>query len=210
MTNVPTAGLEGRALACRRGGRIVFRDVAFALAPGDLLVLRGPNGAGKSTLLRLIAGLIGPAQGELRWGGDAVADDPAAHRARTGYVGHADALKPALSAAEHLTFHAALRDAAGDTVAAALAAFGLAHLAATPARFLSQGQRRRVALARLVAAPCPLWLLDEPTNGLDADSVVALETAIARRRASGGIVIAATHLDFAGAGARTLTLGGPA
>lgn len=210
MTTVPTAGLEGRALACRRGGRIVFRDVAFVAAPGDLLVLRGPNGAGKSTLLRLVAGLIGPAQGDITWDGEAVADDPAAHRARTGYVGHADALKPAMTAAEHLAFHAALRDADGRAVPAALAAFGLARLAATPTRYLSQGQRRRVALARLVAAPCALWLLDEPTNGLDTESVAALEAAIVRRRETGGIVIAATHLDFAGADARTLTLGSPA
>lgn len=207
MESTPTAGLEGRALACRRGGRTVFRALDLAAAPGDLLVLRGANGTGKSSLLRLLAGLLAPSEGRLAWDGEAVDEDPAAHRRRVAYVGHTDALKPTLTPAEHMRFHAALRAAPGDACAAALDAFGLGALAGVPARFLSQGQRRRAALARLVAAPAALWLLDEPTNGLDAASVEALARAVARHRASGGIVVAATHLEFAGASARTLTLG---
>jgi heme exporter protein A len=207
MDSTPTAGLEGRALACRRGGRGVFHGLDFAAAPGDLVVLRGANGAGKSSLLRMIAGLLPPAAGTLVWDGEDIAEDPGAHRRRLAYVGHGDALKPALTLAEHLRFHAKLRGADEAGCAAALDAFALAPLADMPARFLSQGQRRRAALARLLAAPAPLWLLDEPTNGLDAPSVDALAHAVARQRAGGGIVVAATHLEFAGAAARTLALG---
>lgn len=201
------ASFEAHDLACLRGGRIVFRQLDFRVEAGGLLVLRGPNGAGKSSLLRMMAGLIGPAHGAMSWNGDDIADDPDAHRARAAYAGHSDALKPALTVAEHLTFHAKLRGQAADKIAAALDAFALTKLADLPARLLSQGQRKRVALARLIAAPAPLWLLDEPTNGLDADSTARLEAAIAAHRETGGIAVAATHLDFAGAGATTLTLG---
>jgi heme exporter protein A len=204
-----TAGLEGQAPACRRGGRLVFRDVDLRARRGDLVVLRGANGTGKSSLLRVLAGLLGPAGGTLAWDGEDVARDPAAHRARLHFVGHNDALKPTLTLGEHIAFHAALRGAPDGDPAAALDAFGLAALADVPARFLSQGQRRRAALARLLAAPAPLWLLDEPTNGLDEAATGGLARAIARHRAGGGIVVAATHLDFAGADARTLTLGSP-
>ena len=201
------ASFEAHDLACLRGGRIVFRQLDFRVEAGGLLVLRGPNGAGKSSLLRMMAGLIGAAHGALLWNGDDIADDPDAHRARVSYAGHSDALKPALTVAEHLVFHAKLRGQAADRIAAALDAFALTKLADLPARLLSQGQRKRVALARLIAAPAPLWLLDEPTNGLDADSTARLEAAIAAHRETGGVAVAATHLDFAGAGATTLTLG---
>ncbi|MBI3507042.1 MAG: heme ABC exporter ATP-binding protein CcmA [Proteobacteria bacterium] len=207
MNTDSTAGLEGLALACRRGGRMVFRHVELRVAPGDLVVLRGPNGAGKSSLLRVLAGLIARTDGTLEWDGTDIGTDPAAHRARLHFVGHADALKPTLTLAEHLAFHAALRGAVADP-AGALDAFGLGALGRTPARFLSQGQRRRAALARLLAAPAPLWLLDEPNNGLDAAANEALAHAIAKHRAGGGMVVAATHLDFPGTDARTLTLGG--
>lgn len=199
---------EGHDLGCVRAGRIVFARRAFRIEAGGLLVLRGPNGAGKSSLLRLMAGLLPPAHGTLLWNGEDVADDPYAHRARLAYAGHDDALKPGLSVIEHLEFHAALRGARALRLEAALSAFGLEALAKTPARFLSAGQRKRVALARLVAAPAPLWLLDEPSNGLDAGAVAKLEAAIAAHRRDGGIVVAATHLDFAGADAGTLLLDG--
>jgi heme exporter protein A len=199
---------EGHDLACVRAGRIVFARRAFRVEAGGLLILRGPNGAGKSSLLRLMAGLIPPAHGALLWNGEDVADDPDAHRARLAYAGHDDALKPGMSVAEHLEFHAATRGAAKARIGEALAAFGLEALAKTHARFLSAGQRKRVALARAIAAPASLWLLDEPGNGLDAPSLARLEAAIANHRKQGGIVVAATHLDLAGADAATLTLDG--
>lgn len=209
--NLPDMGtppvFEGSDLACVRAGRIVFRHLAFRVEAGGLLILRGPNGAGKSSLLRLMAGLLPSAHGALSWNGEDIADDPDSHRARASYMGHDDALKPGLGVTEHLEFHASLRGARGD-IDAALAAFGLEALAKTPARFLSAGQRKRVALARLIAAPAPLWLLDEPSNGLDATSTASLEAAIAAHRKNGGIVVAATHLEFAGADAITLALDG--
>ena len=190
-----TARLSAAGLTCDRGERRVFSHVGFEVAAGGALAVVGPNGAGKSSLLRLIAGLLPPAGGVISWDGQAIADEPDAHRARLHYIGHADALKPTLTPAEMLHFHAALRgqritDAAIDT---ALDAFALGPLADLPARFLSQGQRRRAALARLVASPAPLWLLDEPTLGLDADSVERLETALARHRGAGGLAVVATH-----------------
>ncbi len=156
-------------------------------------MLTGANGAGKSSLLRVLAGLLAPLEGSLLWAGaDALADRPA-HARRLRYIGHGDALKPALSAQENLSFFAQLW---GGSVPAALATLGLEALADLPARTLSSGQKRRLALARLALAPCPLWLLDEPTVGLDAASVALLGTLLARHRAAGGMVLAATHLPL--------------
>jgi heme exporter protein A len=171
--------------------------VGFALAAGDALVLRGPNGSGKSSLLRLLAGFLAPAAGRLAWEGAAIGDDPGAHRMRLHWVGHADAIKSALTVRENLAFAAAMAGAADGRIAGALAHFGLAGLAELPGRLLSAGQRRRTALARLLAAPRPLWLLDEPGVGLDAASRTRLEEAIAGHRAGGGLVVLATHGDVA-------------
>jgi heme exporter protein A len=200
------AEFTGTGLACVRGERLVFANLAFRSRPGEALLLTGPNGSGKSSLLRLMAGLIAPAAGRLDWAGTAVTDDPDAHRARLHYVGHLDALKPALTVAENLAFYAALHGHDGG-IGAALAAFDLERLAATPARFLSQGQRRRAALARMLAAPAPLWLLDEPTLGLDDASLARLATMLSTHLARGGHVVAATHAPIAIANARRLELG---
>ncbi len=191
------AHFQGRSLHCRRGGRDVFAGLSFELPPGGALLLTGPNGSGKSSLLRLMAGLLKPAGGELLWEGRPIAQEPEAHAARLHYLGHLDAVKPVLSVAENLSFWAALRGSGGRPPAAAFAAaldsFGLTELAAVPGRLLSAGQRRRLALARLVAAPAELWLLDEPSVGLDHASVGRLAAAIARHRAGGGRVVVATH-----------------
>jgi heme exporter protein A len=188
------AAFVGQDLACRRGGRLIFAELSFALAPGEALLLRGPNGSGKSSLLRLLAGLARPAGGSIRWHKSDIADDRPAHRARTHLLGQADALKPVLSIAENL--HAVSGLLGGNVpVDEALAEFDLRSLAATPARFLSTGQRRRAALARLIAVPRPLWLLDEPGVGLDRSGRAALEAAIARHLAAGGTCIAASHGD---------------
>jgi len=189
------AGLSGRDLACLRGERMVFEGLGFDLAPGGALVLTGPNGSGKTSFLRLVAGLLRPAAGSLAWRGRPVGDDPDALRAELHYVGHLDAVKPLLTVSENLAFWARMRG--GGPVTKALAGFGLTALADVPARFLSSGQRRRVALARLLAAPAALWLLDEPTVGLDSESIEALTTAMAEQRDGGGMVIAATHATLA-------------
>jgi heme exporter protein A len=169
----------------------VFSDISFRVAAGGALLLTGPNGAGKSTLLRLLAGLGRIEAGRLLWQGEAALADLPSHAARVAYLGHLDALKLGLSAVENL------RPWAGHlAVATALEAVGLSALAALPARLLSAGQRRRLALARLLLRPAPLWLLDEPTLGLDAASVARFGTMLARHRATGGLVVAATHLPL--------------
>lgn len=156
--------------------------------------LAGRNGGGKSTLLRILAGLGRADRGSVRWNGEAVTDDREAHAARVGWLGHDDALKPALSARENLESALRVADRPLDRLRPALDALGLVALADLPAGWLSSGQRRRVALARVLASGAPLWLLDEPTVGLDQTSTAALEWAIAAHRAAGGMVIAATHI----------------
>src|SRR4051812_14489759 len=204
-----SARFTGTGLVCDRGERRVFAGLDFAVGDGEALAVVGPNGTGKSSLLRMLAGLLPAADGALAWNGTKIADDPDGHRARLHYVGHQDAVKPALTPAETLTFQANLRGASpsrGD-ILEALEVFGMSGLADLPSRFLSQGQRRRSALARLAAVRAPLWLLDEPTLGLDADSVVRLAGAMARHRADGGMVIVATHGGLALGSHATLDLG---
>lgn len=200
----------GTALGCIRGGRAVFAGLDFSVAPGEALVLLGPNGSGKSTLLRVMAGLLKPTTGKLAWGGTALRDEPELHAARTHYVGHHDAVKPVLSVAENLRFWARLHEPhagrAAGAVDAALARFGLAHLRDIPGKMLSAGQKRRTNLARLLAAPSPLWLLDEPTTALDRANIKVLETVFAEHRGAGGMVVLSTHQDVDLPGARTLHL----
>lgn len=192
-------------LTCIRGERLLFAGLSFAVSPGQMLVLRGPNGSGKTSLLRLCAGLLPAAQGHLAWQGQRVEDalDLARHLA---WLGHAEALKPALTVHENLSFWARFAGRAG-AVDAALAALDLVALADLPARFLSAGQRRRVALARLVAANRTLWLLDEPTNALDSAAVTLFAAQLRAHLAAGGMAIAATHLDFGFADMPVLELG---
>jgi heme exporter protein A len=185
--------LTGERLTCLRGDRLVFRDLDFRAAPGRALVLTGPNGAGKSTLLRLAATLLEPRSGQLVWQGRPVADDPDRYRAAIGYLGHLDAVKPTLTVAENLGFWAR-----GDqsTIDRALEAFALTDKAALPARFLSAGQKRRLALARLTVKGAPIWLLDEPTTALDRRSTALFAQAVSTHLAEGGLALIATHVDL--------------
>jgi heme exporter protein A len=192
-----TAAFAAEDLACVRGGRLVFTDLGFDLRPGEALVLRGPNGTGKSTLLRLLAGFLRPSAGGLSWGGESVTADALEHRARLHFIGHADPVKPLLSVAENVGFAAALAGGAAGALEDALGRFDLGRLAGTPARFLSSGQKRRSNLARLLASPRPLWLLDEPGVGLDSANRARLEECIMAHRATGGVCILATHGDVA-------------
>ncbi|MBV9755834.1 MAG: heme ABC exporter ATP-binding protein CcmA [Alphaproteobacteria bacterium] len=196
--------LTGEGLAAFRGERLVLREIGFTVAAGGALVLTGPNGAGKSTLLRLIAGLIRPVAGTLRWNGADALADPVEHARRLAYLGHENAVKPALTAVENLRFAAAC---ARSGIADALRAVGLAEVADLPTRFFSAGQRRRLALARLVLVPAALWLLDEPTAGLDDAAVATLGELTAAHRRRGGMVVAATHLALPLAAAAELRLG---
>lgn len=199
------ARFEAAELACVRGGRPVFEGLDFAVESGGALLLHGPNGTGKSSLLRILAGMLRPAGGRLLWNGAGVRDDAEAHRARLHYVGHLDALKPLMTPRETLGFFAATRDRVA-AAEAALGQLGIADLADVPGRYLSAGQKRRVALARLVASPARLWLLDEPTVTLDVDATARLEAMMASHRESGGVVIVATHTGIALDGADRLDL----
>jgi heme exporter protein A len=185
-------------LTAVRGGRTVFSGVSFALGAGETLAVTGPNGAGKSTLLRLVAGLLAPVAGNIAL--DPLPADGAIH-----YVGHLDGLKTALSVRQNLEFWRSLWD--GKPVASALETVGLGNLADLPVQVLSAGQRRRVALARLLIAERPLWLLDEPATALDANGEAMLGRVIAAHLAGGGVAMVATHRDLPLAPTTTLTLG---
>lgn len=172
--------LSATDLACRRGDRLLFSGLSLALGPGEALQVTGPNGIGKSSLLRLLAGLMRPFAGSV---------------AVTGGVGLVDE-RPALD--PHLPLCAALGfwqriDGAAD---AQLARLGLADLLDVPVRYLSTGQKKRAALARLLGQAVPVWLLDEPLNGLDRDAVALAETLVAEHCAGGGICLVASHQPF--------------
>ncbi len=205
----PSVAFTGSNLICVRGGRVIFTGLNFSIAPGEALVLLGPNGSGKSSLLRVMAGLLRPFSGSIAWSGEVLANDPESHAARLHYVGHHDAIKAVLSVAENLRFWARLHrpdDQADEAVAAAMEAFGLTRLAGVPGRMLSAGQKRRANLARLLAAPAPLWLLDEPTTALDRHSVGVTEKLLQRHCAEGGMAVLSTHTDIDLPGHRVLQL----
>ena len=192
----PLPLLEATALRCERGERVLFDGLELRLAPGDLVWLRGANGRGKTTLLRTLAGLGTPAAGELRLGGQPLKAVDPGWRRQLVYLAHANALKDDLTAAESLGFAARLAGvpAAAAEVQAALAALGVGALARRPVRTMSQGQRRRVALARLALAPKPaLALLDEPFDALDDDGIDRLAGLLAGIVGAGGAVLFTSH-----------------
>jgi heme exporter protein A len=203
---IDPADLVAEGLSCRRGERLIFRQLSCVLPPGGALLLTGANGSGKSSLLRVLATLLAPETGRITWAGSPVASDLSRYRASLHYVGHLDAIKPALAVGETLAFWAGMRGLPTCAVDAALEAFALDAIADWPCRWLSAGQRRRLALARLIAAPAPVWLLDEPTAALDDDGERRLIAAIERHRATGGRVVIATHQALALADAQFLAL----
>ncbi len=187
-----------------RGGFWLFEGIGFALHPGDVLLVRGANGAGKSTLLRILAGLLSPADGGITYG-NANEQTPPLH-----FLGHTNAIKAGLTVAENIRFWAAFAgvgpEAQAHDAETALDAFNLQPLRDLPARYLSAGQKRRLALARLLASPAALWLLDEPTTALDTASVALFEQAIAVHCANGGMAVIATHQALSVPNAQSLNL----
>ena len=181
-------------VACARRGRWLFEDRSFALGPGGAAVVTGPNGAGKSSLLRIAGGLLAPAAGAVRRDG------------RIALLAETAALDADRTLADALAFWATLDGAPAHVVGDALTALDLAPLADAPVRILSTGQRRRAAMARVLASGAPIWLLDEPANGLDQAAVERLAALVARHRASGGIALVATHLLIAVPDAVEVTL----
>ena len=195
--------LVAENLVLSRGGRVIVDGLSFRLSGGSALLLTGANGSGKTTLLRALAGFLRPASGFVRLKNADEEREPGEHM---HFVGHLDGIKSHLTVQENLGFWAAYLDGGGD-VAAALDAFALTGLADIPAGYLSAGQKRRLALARLAAAKRPVWLLDEPTVSLDAASVALLVTAIDAHVAGGGLAVIATHIPMALARAQEIRLG---
>jgi heme exporter protein A len=199
----PAMRLVAADLACIRGGRQVLSGLGFSIAAGEALLVTGPNGAGKSSLLRAVAGLVPLTGGGISLeGGDP--ELPVCEQAH--YLGHQDAVKPALSVQENLDFWSRFLGDAAIAVDAALAAVGLDGISHLPAGYLSAGQRRRLSIARLIAVPRPIWLLDEPTSALDTAAQATLATLMAQHLDAGGMILAATHGPIGLAGARELRL----
>lgn len=183
--------IEARHLTVFRGERLVLDDVSLSVGQGEAVILQGPNGAGKSTLLRTLAGLRAPDSGTVERG------------SALAWLGHQDALKPGLTLTENLALAARL---GGGGLDDALDALDLAPLRDLPARLLSSGQKRRAAFARVLLARAPLWLLDEPSVGMDAASVERLGALMETHRAQGGGIIVTTHVPLPVGAARTHTL----
>ena len=198
-----TFALTAEALACRRGGRAIFDGVGFRLGNGEAIALTGRNGAGKSSLIAMLSGRLRPEAGAIRL--DGLDDTPLAEAAHL--VGHRDGLKTALTAAENLRFAGELLGQPGLDPVEALATVGLPHAGPLPIGYLSAGQRRRVALARLLVASRPIWLLDEPMAALDAGSQTMLSQLMQAHLAAGGAILAATHGPLGLDGVRELRIG---
>ena len=198
--------LLGRGVSCVRGGREVFSALDFEASSGEALAVTGPNGSGKTSLLRLTAGLLAVSGGSIGLeGGEVELTLPE----QAHYLGHRDALKPALSVAENLFFWRDFLGGEPFDAGKSLAAVGLDHAARLPAAYLSAGQRRRLSIARLLAVRRPVWLLDEPTNALDTAGQKLFAGLMRDHLAGGGLIIAATHAPL-GIQARELRIGGAA
>lgn len=198
-------GLAAHDISCQRGERVLFRDLSFVVQPGEGLLVTGPNGAGKTSLLRQIAGLLPLMAGRLSLEG---AKPDAELPELCHYVGHLNGIKTSFTVRENLAFWADFLGENDGSVPRALGAFGLTPLADFPAGLLSAGQKRKVALSRLYAAPRPIWLLDEPQVSLDAPSLKLLEAAIKEHLEAGGIAMVASHTALKTKFGHKIALGG--
>ena len=181
-------------LACQRADQLIFEKLSFSLSPGDAIWVQGRNGAGKSSLLRICARLLAPLAGTVTWQGEDIFKESDTYEGAYLYVGHQDALKPALTVRENINFWANYHGDADTKVA--LAEYELGALADTPAGLLSQGQKKRTNLARLAASPAVLWILDEPVSALDQHYITLFREKLLRHLAGGGMALFATHQDL--------------
>jgi heme exporter protein A len=182
-------------IACVRGGRLLFKDINCVLGPGDATFVRGPNGVGKSSLLRVIAGLLTPYAGTV------------SHQGRLALADEAHALDPRLPLGKALRFWAVIDASDSDSVNEAMGAMRINHLATVPVQMLSTGQKKRATLARVIASRADIWLLDEPGNGLDKESLTLLDAAMAIHRVRGGIIMAASHQPLGLSDVKTIAIG---
>jgi heme exporter protein A len=200
------SSLTAEKLACARGERRLFDSLSFRVRAGQALAVEGANGAGKTSLLRLIAGFLAPVGGRILVKmGESESDDSEERGRLVGWLGHLDGLKPQMTVLEQLTFYARLHAIRDADLSSVLAQVGLARQSELPCRYLSAGQRRRLALTRLLVSRRPLWLLDEPFAALDTSGQALVAQLMARHCGEGGIIIAATH-DPLGLGNESLKL----
>lgn len=202
--------LEVSSLGCVRGDRRLFRDLNFSLLPGSVLQVQGLNGSGKTSLLRMICGLLEPTEGQIRWQGANIRSLSEEYSAAITYIGHRNAVKDELTASENLRVSSGLSGVALSISEAnsMLAKMGLQGRENLPARLLSQGQRRRLALARLLVCKTPLWLLDEVFTSLDKNAIALIRSIIEQHLEIGGMAVIATHqeLDLSGGSFQQLEL----
>ena len=203
--------LEAHNLACQRGDRTLFSGLTFTLSPGELLQVAGPNGSGKTSLLKILCGISSPIEGEVLWQGKNARKQGEDFRANMLYLGHHNAVKEDLSALENLRIAATLAgEPLGEKQALdALDRIGLLGREYLPAKVLSQGQKRRVTLARLLVSRAPLWILDEPLTALDVKAIDLIQSRLAEHLAAQGMVVLTTHqpIDVPGITPRRLEMG---
>ncbi|MFT6556738.1 heme ABC exporter ATP-binding protein CcmA [Sneathiella sp.] len=198
--------LHVKNLSCIRQDRLIFRELGFSLSPGSVMWIKGKNGAGKSSLLRMIAGLLRPVEGDIFWNDQNVREEPDSFVGQFHFLGHQEPLKPVFTVYENLDFWSRFHAGGRAAVDAAMDAFDLQRLRDTPARILSAGQKKRTNLARLIASPAPLWLLDEPLSSLDVHYIELFTHVLEAHVSAGGMALLATHQEIGIPSLETLNL----